>query len=458
MPQLPQKGTLKSSTPENVATMLNAIRDNGGEALKSLPRAEPTIQSLNEIGTIIMHTPSTAKSFMQMIGRIAMVVINNRLYKNPWMMFKKGILEMGESIEEVFVDPAKVFEYDPVAAQNTVFQMSEQKIHTQLHSINYQFYYKATIGVQSLRRAFLGWSGLHSLIAECVNQIYSQANDDEFMVEKYMVAKLMLQGLIHTETIPTVDSQNMGAITSILRGATNLMTFRSNKYNIAGVKTFSPTEDQFVIMNAKFDAEFTTEVLANAFNMDKAEIVGHRVLVDGFGELDTERLNELFGKMDWYEEISQDELDLLNTIPAITVDRNFFQIYDVLNEFNEIYNTDGLWWNYTYHTWRIFSVSAFANANAFIPGTPAVTGLTVSPTAATVYPGQTLQLSANVSTDWFAPQAVSWIMEEGSENASVSPTGLVSVNAGAASGTTLKVTATSMMDSTKTASSTLTVG
>jgi hypothetical protein len=52
-----------------------------------------------------------------------------------------------------------------------------------------------------------------------------------------------------------------------------------------GVKTFTPKEDQIVILDAAFDATMDVEVLASAFNMEKVEFIGQRILLDNFADL-----------------------------------------------------------------------------------------------------------------------------------------------------------------------------
>ena len=165
-----------------------------------------------------------------------------------------------------------------------------------------------------------------------------------------------------------------------------------------------------MLVNADFDATMDVEVLASAFNMDKAEFMGHRVLVNSFGDLDLDRITEIFSDDPNFSipEGFDDVLESYEAIPAVLVDRNFFMIFDNLYEFTEQYNGQGLYWNYWYHVWKTFSISPFANAALFVPGTPTVTSVTVSPEAVTTSAGQSVNLSATVATTNFAPQTVIW--------------------------------------------------
>lgn len=202
-----------------------------------------------------------------------------------------------------------------------------------------------------------------------------------------------------------------------------------------------------MLINSTFDATMDVEVLASAFNMDKTEFSGRRVLVDSFGSLDTKRLAELFAGDTTYEEISSEELEALDAIPAVLVDKNWFMIFDNFYNFTEQYNGEGLYWNYWYHVWKTFSVSPFANNALFIPGRPSITSITVTPSVSTVSAGQSVQLSANVVTDNFAPKSVTWSVN--SEYATVDNSGKVTVSANAPASTAITVTATSTYDVSK---------
>ena len=120
-------------------------------------------------------------------------------------------------------------------------------------------------------------------------------------------------------------------------------------------------------------------------------------------------------------------------------------IYDNLNEFREVENGQGLYWNYFYHQWKTFSTSPFSNALVYVPATPSVTSVTVTPESATVAAGTSLALTTTVVTEGYAPQTVTY----SSDNAGVTITegGVVQIDADATGTATMTVTST--FDSTK---------
>ena len=437
--------------------ILNVIRNNASVNYQNyVPQATADAESIKEIGAVIMDNPQLQNEFLSaLVNRIGRVLITSKMYENPWSMFKKGMLEFGETIEEIFVNIAKPFQFDPAVAETNLFKREIPDVRSAFHIMNYQKYYKTTIQNDQLRQAFLSWQGITDLIAKIVDAMYTGANYDEFQTMKYMLAKNVLNGRMYPVTIPAVTSDNMKSIVSTIKGVSNNFEFLSDKYNIAGVQNNSKKTEQYLLINSNFDATMDVEVLASAFNMDKAEFLGKRVLVDSFGSLDIARLNILFADDPTYTEISADELKALDAIPCILVDENWFMIFDNYYNFTEQYNGEGLYWNYWYHVWKTFSISPFVNNALFIPGVPSVTSVTVSPANATVKAGQSVSLSAVVQTEYFAPQTVNW--SSNTEGVTVNKGGVVTVGADVSTGTSITITARSTYDNEKVGTSTITV-
>ena len=449
MPTVPKTQTLKASSVD----ILNAIRNSASTNYRDfVPTAKNTAESIRSIGEIIMqYTPLQNEFLNALVNRIARVIITSKMYSNPLSMFKKGLIDFGETIEEIFVNIANPHQYDVEESENKVFAREIPDVRAAFHTLNFKKFYKQTIQNKDLNQAFLSWDGITDLISKIVDAMYNAANYDEFVTTKYMLAKAILDGRLSAVTVDANDAK--GAVTKI-KGISNSLTFMSNNYNVAGVQTFTDKDDQYLLVNSQFDSEIDVEVLASAFNMSKAEFMGHRILIDGFGTLDVERLNALFKDDPNYVELSQDTLTALNAIPAVLVDKNFFMIFDNMYEFTENYNGQGLYWNYFYHTWKTFSMSPFANALVFVPDVPSVTSVTVAPTAITCKKGQSVQLSVEVVTKNYAPKTVNWTSN--TDGVTVDINGHVTV-AASVTATTATIRATSTFDNTKSGTCTVTI-
>lgn len=453
MPTIPNLKKLNATSVD----ILNAIRNNASANYQNyVPAAQQNTESVREIGSIIMDYPALRNEFVTaLVNRIGATLLESKTYQNPWSVFKRGRLEFGETIEVIFTNIKKAHNYNPAVAENKVFQRSIPDVRAAFATLNYQQFYKDTIQQEDLRQAFLSWDGVSSLIANIVDAMYTADQTDEFLTMKYMLAKAMLDGRIKAVEI---SSNDIKGTVSTVKSVSNKMTFQNTKYNPAGVVTNTKKDDQYVIVNSDFDAIMDVEVLAAAFNMSKAEFMGHRILVDSFGEFDDDRLAELFKSDPNYVPLTDDQKAALDAIPAVLVERQWFLIYDKLFEFTEQYNGEGLYWNYWLHDWKIFAISPFAQGALFVPGEPAITSVTVSPTAVTLIPGQGAQLTVDVVTANFADKSVEW--ESDTEGVTVDIYGNVFVDPEfeqGAEAVEVTITATSIFDDTKSDTCTVTI-
>ena len=256
------------------------------------------------------------------------------------------------------------------------------------------------------------------------------------------------------------DPKVMKDIVKSIRTKSDNLTFLSPKYNIAGVYNSTEKNNQYIIIPSSILAEIDVEVLAAAFNMDKVDFMGHVVLVDGFTKFDTARLNDLFKDDPTYTEIGIDGAMELGSVAAVLVDKDFFMIFDNLQNFTENYNGQGLYWNYFYHVWKTFSTSPYANAILFTAGGSAdwsSAAVNVTPNAATVLPGQSVQLKANLTVNTaFVSKSIDW--ESSSEYATVNKSGVVTVLSTATKDTVITITAKAHAHPETTATATITVG
>lgn len=458
---MPIKPTV-SQLDANSVGILNAIRDNASaEYYQAVPAAKATTESIRAIGEqILAYQPRMNEFVSALVNRIARVIVTSKLYSNPLAFAKKGLLEYGETIEEIFVDIAKANAYDWNSSNETeqAFKRANPDIKSAFHALNMQTYYKATVSEQNLRQAFLSLDGVTDLIARIVNSLYSAAAYDEFIMMKYVLAQSLIPGNVNMTTIAPVEDEASGkAAVKKVKALTGKLQFMSKEYNVAGVNTFiqSPS-DIFVVMTADYDASIDVDVLASAFNMDKVQFMGQRVLVDSFsfnaGEL--ARLDELLAKDPTYIRPSDEVLTALNTVGIVVMSRDWFQVYDVLNQFTEQYNAALLYWNEFNHVWRIYSASPFAPIVGFTTTTPAITSVTVN-TPETATAQSRVVAVATVSGTDFANKGVKFSIAPITNVTIDENSGFIVFGAQATGEYT--VTATSVFDSTKSGTAKITV-
>lgn len=467
MPSIPEKKNLTASA----ADVVNSIRSevggtfadqvpaaiNEGQALSdgTIATREMALGTLRQIGDVITTFQPLANAFLSaLVNRIGRVIINSKMYSNPWAGFKRGLLEYGETIEELFVNIVQAQDFDPETAENEVFKRKIPDVRSAFHTMNYQKFYKTTVSNDQLRQAFLSFEGISDLIGKIAEALYTSANYDEYLVMKYMLCYAMEHGAFHPVTIAQPTAANSNSVVTTLKATSEKLQFLSADYNQAGVYNHTPKGDQYFIMTADFSSIVDVETLARAFNIDKVTLMGHTVIIDQFTftTSETARLQELLGTQ--YKALTD---SIFADVPCVCVDRDFFMIFDNFQNMTEQYNGEGLYWNYWLHQWKTFSTSPFANAVIFTDETPAVSAVAITPSALTMGKGTSTQFTATVTNAGFASTGVTWSIS-GRQNANTRIDGQGRLYiAQDESASKITVTATSVFDTEKSNTATVTV-
>lgn len=425
----------------NGVNVLNVIRQNATAVYQDrIPEA--TAENLHEVGDAILTYEAQANEFVNaLVNRIGLVILNNRMATNPLAALKKGRLAVGETIEEIYIDVIKAQTYDPRAAQDTLFKRHLPNVSSVFHSVDSQLNYPLTISNEQLRKAFMSYDSLDRFIAGLVDSMYKSATLDEFIQMKQLISEWNNNGRFIIEPITAVtDAASAREAMIKIKAVSDGMTIFNNQMNYAGVWTSTPKDEQYLITTPDFNARMDVDVLAAAFHMDKAEFAGHVIVVDNIGDLGDDG------------------------IEAILVDKNWYQVYDYLRTFKTAYNGEGLYWNYFYHVWMVYSLSPFANAVAFGTATPTVTAVTVTPTAANVKAGGTVQITTSVTGTGDPTSKCTFALAGNTDPETVVNTmgkvilGSKETGSLGNSKNQITVTAKSVQDTSKTATCTITVG
>ena len=344
--------------------IINTIRANASLEYQQLVPEVDDIAGLRKVGEVLFGYPALANQFLNsLVNRIAIVRVKSATFNNAYAELKKGYLEFGETVEEVFVGIAKAREFSAEKAEKRELKRTLPDVKTAFHSMNWRVQYPVTIQQDDLRQAFMSINGVQDLIAKIIDAVYTGAEYDEFLLFKYLMIKAISHGKMHPVAFDGSDIKKAGIS---FRGMSNQLTFMSNKYNAYGVTTTTPKADQYIFMDSTFNAQYDVEVLAGAFNMDKADYVGKLKLIDDWTTFDNERFDVIRAESDMIEEITEEELALMSKVKAVLVDEEWFQIYDNNIQFTSTQVASGLYWNYFLNIWKTVSSSPFSNAIVFV--------------------------------------------------------------------------------------------
>ena len=326
---------------------MNYIRTNSSQAYQdAVPVATKT--NIQEIGNILLndaYQPMLNEFVNNLINRIALTIVRNKSYDNPLAMFKKGSVPLGTDIQDIYENPAnpEPYEYTDVAMQK-LLTITDPDTHVAYYRRNRQDLYTKTITREGLQGAFVSWDKFNDFITAITQSLYSGNYISEFDYTKGLIDGAYDNNKVIVEVVDAVqDEASATAFVKKLRALYSKMSFPSTEYNAYSkfsgakgvIKTWTNKDRICVIVTADIMAEVDVDVLARAFNMDKADFLGRVIEIDKFENPE---------------------------IQAVICDEAWLQIYDNIFRFDEFYNARTMSWNEYLHAWGTFAICPFANA------------------------------------------------------------------------------------------------
>lgn len=352
-----------STADASTLDILNVIRMNASQQYQDMIPEVNDERGVIGVGDILMGYPGLANEFISsLMNRIAFEVLKTLEFTNPFSDLDKGMVTNGQIIEDIFIGMANSYAYSAEKGASREFKRSVPDVKTAFYSMNWRVVIPTTIQQNDLVFAFQSLDGVKRFTERLISQIYQTAEYQDFLLYKYLIIKNVAKGHMTPLAIGTGAIDDLKNAISVIRATSSKMTFPSTKYNRAGVKTNTPKERQIIFVDADWEAQVDVNVLAAAFNMDKAEYLGARYLVDNWDEFDNEAFEDIREETDMIEEVTQDELNIMKNVKAVLVDRDWFQVYTNLLQMRETPVNSGLYYNYFYHVWKTLATSPFANA------------------------------------------------------------------------------------------------
>lgn len=440
MPTKPKNVTM--NTDAKNADYLNAVRSSASTYYQeNVPIATYDAASVREVGRIVLNSTALTNEFYSaLVNQFAFIFGSSKMFYNKWVDFKKGLIGLGELVEEFFVQIALPNNYNPDIAATEIFKRVIADVQTAIYRINVKTFYKTTINRPLLEMAFTTEGGMADLIGKVFTSMAAACEVDQMNAIKYLLARKILDGKIKTVPIAEVSGTdteaNAKAAARQMKADFENFFFPRTDYNEAGVMNWvNDKSDVSFMLSTSFGAAYDIEVLAAAFNLDYANFMGRVKRIDSLTNIDFNRLNAFFDLPTPLEEFTESEKTTLDQVAAITFDNGLIQWYDRLYEWHEEPNGQSMEWQNWLHYWALIASSPFANAVAYVQSSDntlgTVTAVT-SPYAAksiTLPVGSSLPLTWEVKGTGIYSKAVKFTSSgiiDGSF--SVSPDGVLTVN------------------------------
>lgn len=328
--------------------IMNAIRKN---ATVDYQRRIPDVTKAtisDTISKLINYAPLRNEFVDVLINRIGLVLYaSNNQWNNPLTPFKRGMLNWGDTIEEIMLGLAQAYTYDPQrdSLEQELFGQQNLEAQTSYHKVNRQNKYKITVNEPMLRRAFIDDTGLTAFLDQTMAVAQKSDQWDEFLLMANLFNEYNAADGFFNVNVPdfgtstTVQADAQYALRQ-LRQYANILTFISRHYNAAGMPVHADIDDMIMVMTPEMESAMDVQALAAAFNVEYANFPQRKVVIPG----------EYIG---------------IQGAQGFLTTKDFYVCADQLLETRTLPNPAGLYQNYFLHHWEVISVSRFVPAIMF---------------------------------------------------------------------------------------------
>lgn len=335
----------------DIITILNTIRDNNSSMYaERVPAA--TVSNLESVGTAIMSYESIQNEFLSsLVNRIAFTIVSNRRFKNPLAVLKKAGKPFGTDVEEIYTNPVSAVTYNG-SKTDDMLNVTKPDVKTIFHRMNRQDKYPVSISNAQLTKAFTSVNEMEKLITSIITAMYSGDEMDEYLLMRNLVSDSIKNNKLKAVEVDyDGGEESCKGLVKLIKTFALDFTFPSKEFNgfnvlnktaisnktMTPATTWTPKENQILLIRSDVDASTDVEVLAKAFNMDKTTFLNRKIVVDSFGDADT---------------------------LCVIADENIFEVRDDQYCVRSFDNGSNLTTNYWLHHWQTISISLFGNAVA----------------------------------------------------------------------------------------------
>lgn len=370
------EATGAEATPTSV-DVAHAMYATASPNLRSTVGDPYETNSLDFMDGLLQYPDTLATEWITLATRIGRSIAHKNIINNKLAPFKMVDMPLGYTMEEYFVDVAKEHEYNQELAETNQFKRELPDIKNAFYIVNRKSFYKQTITDDDLRSYFVTWDGVTSLIARIVDALYNGDNKDDYNYMKSALATHYENGhmKIVPLTSPVQDADSAKALAQQLTEYASYLTEPTSEYNGMGVTKQNEMDDLYIILTGKSNSYLNIEWLAQTFQLDIASFKTHVLVIPTLPSTDN------------------------GTIEALLVDKEIYRVFDQKYNVTTKYNAEGLYWNYWLHHWEGIATSRFANAIAFVSGSPQneVTAISVKPQSVVLKANQSTKVAVDVT-------------------------------------------------------------
>lgn len=364
---------------EGFQTALNEIRTTLIEDNKLYQTQIPVVDyttSSQVYGQSLLSLPADLRNkfINALVDRIAYTSFQIRYFNNPFESLKGEETPLGAIGQNIYVNPAKGRVYD-INDFAGLLAKYESDVKAEYNEINVDFQYPATIVRQELQKAFVTWGDFERLIMGISASLYNGCYIDSFKNTKLLISNAYRTNSIDMQTISVANvnaptTAELENITAQLRKLYLDFQEPSDKHNawkkVGGygraIETWTPAEDIVVFINTNVASWLSVKVLANAFNLDEASLMGKVYTTSNFDIIGEDGTTIFDG----------------SNIIAQICDRRWFKIRDIDMFMDEFYNANNRSWQKYLNYRGSYNYSFFANAVQLVTALPSISATAIN--------------------------------------------------------------------------------
>lgn len=297
-------------------------------------------------------------------------------YNNKLAKYKKGFVANGAGVKQTFIDKIDALPFNTSDVEKQELKTYVADAYEANYTLNNQRKYPVTLG----RLQWRGYVQTPEKVIDLIDMIKSMLYTSNEMDENGLIWTLMQNYMLKGKAyVVPVDMSNgiEDFVESYMEMAMILDDIPVRDYNEYGVMNNTPIDRQVLFLPTKVMAKFTT-LLANTYHFNmidfKTQVESKAYFDKPYSELEKMRQNEI--KELGYStlpQITAADTAILKNVVGVLIDREFLQIYDVVNEMWDKTRASQMDVNYFLHVWQIFATSPFANVILFVDSTAATT-------------------------------------------------------------------------------------
>lgn len=363
--------------------------------------------SIRAIGNAIMSYEPLRNNFYEtIINKFALSILFSKEFGDQYSFMDRGMLQIGETVEGIYIDIANVMGYDPDKAAGRELKLYDSNVFTAYASMNWQKLYPVSISETNARQAFSSWGEMDAFIRGLIESLYNAMRYDHSVMKHYALARGILNGAFKVVTVPTLSDETAAQQNGIkVQAAVNDMTLVNTDFNPARVHNSDKITDIYVITDNTHRSTVNYMVSAQAFNLDKTEWTGHIISTWPFAQHDETRLAELIAD---YTPFTDDELTALANVGFVALAKDAMEVYINHRDMSATPVRSGAYTNYFLNDWLTITMWPWAQRAVFAEGNNTITGVTVTPESATLSRGASLIISAEVTGSGIVDKTVTY--------------------------------------------------